>query len=58
MAHTVANDARNCNGGGKNREQLLQSKDDQLTELRSVINLVDKIHTGNLPFFIWRVLDK
>ena len=50
-AHPVADDRRNRDGRRHDGEQLLQRKEDNLSELRSVFDTVDKIHTFSLLLF-------
>ena len=51
LAHAVANDAGDGNGRSQDRKQLLERKDDQLTELGFVIDLVNQIHRGDLLIY-------
>ena len=50
-AHPVADDRRNRDGRRHDGEQLLQSKEDNLSKLRPVFDTVDKIHTFSLLLF-------
>ena len=50
-AHPVADDRRNRDGRRHDGEQLLQRGEDNLSELRSVFDTVDKIHTFSLLLF-------
>ena len=53
LGHPVTDDRRNGNGCRQDREQLLERKDQHLTEFGSVIHVVDEFHDLNSLVFIY-----